>query len=187
MIAMSLEKPPFLKDPWKVHLPKAFACMTIFFHTMLHSLRLPVWQIFTVKTCHFTSPGSDPPHSHSISLIRKNFYLDSFFPRIATLWNRLLRGCLPDHYNLNFFKSRINHYVFYIYSGLASFSYIHAITSFSNLKWLLDFVLVEHWIRKSLSLTNTVIFPLNGQFQAAAAAGLSPFLSTCPMNQILAG
>ena len=36
------------------------------------------------------------------------FYVSSFFPRIARLWNSLHIECIPLNYDLNGFKSRIN-------------------------------------------------------------------------------
>ena len=50
---------------------------------------------------------SDKLHDFSVTIrrFRKDVYVNSFFPRTATLWNSLSRQCFPLSYNLNGFNS----------------------------------------------------------------------------------
>ena len=56
---------------------------------------------------------SDRLHDFSVSIPRcyKDIYVNSFFPRIARLWNSLPIECFPLTYDLGGFKSRINRYL----------------------------------------------------------------------------
>ena len=56
---------------------------------------------------------SDRLHDFYVTIRRcyKDVYVNSFFPRIARLWNSLLIECFPLSYNLNGFKSRINRHL----------------------------------------------------------------------------
>ena len=53
---------------------------------------------------------SDTLHDFSITIPRfyKNVYVNSFFPRMAKLWNSLPIECFPLTYDRSGFKSRIN-------------------------------------------------------------------------------
>lgn len=61
-------------------------------------------QTFTAKTRLVTFTGLNYPHFLRIYLVKRAFHSQIFFPRTATLWNRLRRGCFPGYYNLNLFK-----------------------------------------------------------------------------------
>ena len=52
-------------------------------------------------------------HDFSVTIPRcyKNFYVNSFFPRTARLWNSLPIEYFPLTYNLNGFNSRINRHL----------------------------------------------------------------------------
>ena len=56
---------------------------------------------------------SDRLHDFSVTIPRcyKDFYVNSFFPRTARLWNFLPIECFPLTYNLNGFRSRINRHL----------------------------------------------------------------------------
>ena len=56
---------------------------------------------------------SDSFHDFSVTIPRcyKDFYVNSFFPCTARLWNSLSIECFPLTYNLNGFKSRINRHL----------------------------------------------------------------------------
>ena len=60
------------------------------------------------STCY-----SDRLHDFSVTIPRcyKDVCVDSFFPRIARLWNYLPRECFLLTYDLSRFKSRINRYL----------------------------------------------------------------------------
>ena len=60
------------------------------------------------STCY-----SDRLHDFSVTIPRcyKDVYVDSFFPRIARLWNSLPIECFLLTYDLSRFKSRINRYL----------------------------------------------------------------------------
>ena len=57
-----------------------------------------------------STPYFDRLHDFSATIPRcyKDVYVNSFFPRIARLWNSLPIESFPLTYNLNGFKSRIN-------------------------------------------------------------------------------
>lgn len=50
--------------------------------------------------------GQNYLNSLCISLVRRRFHWNIFFPRAAELWNRHPSGYFSDHYNLNLFKFR---------------------------------------------------------------------------------
>ena len=56
---------------------------------------------------------SDRLHDFSVTIPRcyKDFYVNSFFPRTARLWNSLPIECFPLTYDLSGFKSRINRHL----------------------------------------------------------------------------
>ena len=56
---------------------------------------------------------SDRLHDFSVTIPRcyKDVYVNSFFPRIAKLWNSLPIECFPLTYDLSGFKSRINRHL----------------------------------------------------------------------------
>ena len=60
------------------------------------------------STCH-----SDRLHYLSVTTPRcyKDFYVNSFFPRTAKLWNSLLIECFPLIHDLSGCKSRINRHI----------------------------------------------------------------------------
>ena len=60
------------------------------------------------STCY-----SDRLHDFSVTIARcyKDFYVNSFFPCMAKLWNSLPIECLPLTYDLSGFKSRINRHL----------------------------------------------------------------------------
>ena len=60
-----------------------------------------------------SSRYSDRLHDFSVTISRcyKDVYVNSFFLRIARLWNCLPIECFPLTYDLNGFKSRINRYL----------------------------------------------------------------------------
>ena len=60
-----------------------------------------------------SSSCSDRLHDFSVTVSRcyKDFYVNSFFPRTARLWNSLPIECFPLTYDLNGFKSRINRHL----------------------------------------------------------------------------
>lgn len=103
-------------------------CYTVTFPWQLfrwtyHSLR-PAVQTFTGRTYQSTSIETNLPHFLHI-------------PNV-TLWKRLLRGCFPEHYNFNLFKSRVNHYLLSLSS--LPITYFTCVTphNFNNnpLQWL---------------------------------------------------
>lgn len=81
----------------------------------LHSL-VPTVQIFMARTYHDTVTESNQLHFFHIPNVRRRLHSNSFCQRTATLCNRLLCECFPKHYSFNFFKSMINHYLFYLSS-----------------------------------------------------------------------
>ena len=52
-------------------------------------------------------------YDFSVTILRcyKDVYVNSLFPRLATLWNSLPIECFPLTYYLNSFKSRINRHL----------------------------------------------------------------------------
>ena len=60
------------------------------------------------STCYF-----DRLHDFSVTIPRcyKDVYANSFFPRMAKLWNSLPIECFPLTYDLSGFKSRINRHL----------------------------------------------------------------------------
>ena len=58
---------------------------------------------------------SDRLHDFSVAIPRcyKDFYVLSFFPCTARLWNSLPMKCFPLTYDLNDFKFRIKGYLHY--------------------------------------------------------------------------
>ena len=56
---------------------------------------------------------SDRLHDFSFTIPRcyKDVYVNSFFPRIARLWNSVLIECFQLTYNLSGFKSRVNRHL----------------------------------------------------------------------------
>lgn len=76
---------------------------------------VPPVQTFATRNGHTMYTGLNLHiHSLHVLLVRRKLYLDSFFTRISTLWNRVWKTCFTDHYNHNF-KSRVN-YLTYIFS-----------------------------------------------------------------------
>lgn len=62
-----------------------------------------------------------------------SFIIYSSTPRTFTWWNGLPKWCYSDHWNLNLFKSRVNHSPSNIYSLSApSFLYGHTAASFNR-------------------------------------------------------
>ena len=59
----------------------------------------------------------------TISRCYKDFYVNSFFPLTARLWNSLPIECFPLTYNLNGFKSRINKHLLTVGSFWRDFLY----------------------------------------------------------------
>ena len=61
---------------------------------------------------------SDRLRDFSVTIPRcyKDFYVNSFFPRTARLWNSLPIECFPLSYDLSGFKSRINRYLLTVVS-----------------------------------------------------------------------
>lgn len=68
---------------------------------------------FTARTRQSTNASSTHSHPFRISLKRKKFHSDIFFPRAVTLWNRLFRGCLRGQYYQHLFKYSVNRYSTY--------------------------------------------------------------------------
>ena len=68
---------------------------------------------------------SDRLHDFSVTIPRcyKDFYVNSFFPRTARLWNALPIECFPLTYDLSGFKSRINRYLLTVGSFRTDFLY----------------------------------------------------------------
>ena len=66
------------------------------------------WNSRGRPTCY-----SDRMHDFSVTISRyyKDVYVNSFFPRIARLWNSLPIECFLLAYDLNGFKSRINRHL----------------------------------------------------------------------------
>ena len=56
---------------------------------------------------------SDRLHDFSVTIPRcyKDVYVNSFFPRMAKLWNSLPIECFPLTYDISGFKSRINRHL----------------------------------------------------------------------------
>ena len=56
---------------------------------------------------------SDRLHDFSVTISKcyKDVYVNSFFPRIARLWNSLSIECFPLTYDLSGFKSRIGRHL----------------------------------------------------------------------------
>lgn len=73
----------------------------------LHSLVLPT-QTFTARIPQVIYTESTHPHSLCIWLVWKKFHSENFIQRVVLFWNRCLKDCYPDHYNLNFFNSRVS-------------------------------------------------------------------------------
>lgn len=67
---------------------------------------MPLFQQFT----HFQLKAAMQCIQGCIPLVRQKFHSNSFFPGMTNLWNRLLRWCFPEHYNLYLFKCQINPY-----------------------------------------------------------------------------
>lgn len=85
------------------------------------------------------------PHSLHILLVRSS--TDSFFLQIVTLWNRLLKWCFPNHYNINFFKYRVNSYHSpHIFMNLPLTLATHTTSVRKHLPW----VALGHWIKWTL-------------------------------------
>ena len=61
-------------------------------------------------------------HDFPVTIPRcyKDFYVNSFFPRTATLWNSLPIECFPLTYDLNSFKSRVNRHLLTVGSFLVT-------------------------------------------------------------------
>lgn len=72
---------------------------------------VPPIQTFATKTCLAKSTGLNNSNPWHILLVKRLFHSKSFLLRTATFWKWLQRGCLPEHYNLNLFKSRVNCYL----------------------------------------------------------------------------
>lgn len=75
----------------------------------LHFFLLPSVENLTARNSYATYTEWNHTHCFHIPLRRK-FYL------FLLEKNRLPKGCFPDHYNHNPFKSRVNCYLSYIYS-----------------------------------------------------------------------
>lgn len=88
------------------------------FSTLLSFLSVILWKF--LKRTKFLDPISSGRYRQSlrVSSERSNFYLNSFFPRIFTMWNRLLGECLQilywllyNTYDLGLFKLRFSRYI----------------------------------------------------------------------------
>lgn len=104
-----------LVEGWLLYSPASFftdatSQLCSYFHEKcsdeFHSLILSV-QTFTANTRHATSTDSNPRHFPQIPNVRGKFHF-AFFPRTATLCNRLLHECFPEHYNINL---KVNRYL----------------------------------------------------------------------------
>lgn len=51
-----------------------------------------------------------------VLLINNKFHLDTFFLKTVALWSKLSRGCFPEIYKLDLFKSMVNLYLAYTFS-----------------------------------------------------------------------
>lgn len=65
----------------------------------LHFLVTPTVTLL-FKTCHVICIEMNHHHSHCIALVMNKFHLDSFFPSIVALWNRIPERCFLNHNNL---------------------------------------------------------------------------------------
>ena len=66
-------------------------------------------------SCGSSTSHSKRLHDFSVtfpSKCYKDFYVNSFFPRTARLWNSLPAECFPLTYDINGFKSRANRHFF---------------------------------------------------------------------------
>lgn len=110
-------------------------CFFVFFHDLysgeLHSLATLV-QTLTIRTHHATSTQSTNLHFLHIPLSRIKFHWDSYFSRTFAIWNGHPRGCFPDNYNRNLFKSRNKSYLFLIVCN--TFPFLHPILYSSTLR-----------------------------------------------------
>lgn len=68
----------------------------------LNRLTPPV-QSFTSMTRFAKMTKLNRPHPFRITLLRRTFQSEGFYPRTTSSWNRLPRECFPEHNNLNFF------------------------------------------------------------------------------------
>ena len=88
--------------------------LSLFYRYYFHRYSSELTQLFPLpfsqgrSTCY-----SDKLHDFSVTILRcyKDLYVNSFFPRTATIWNFLSIECFPLTYNLNGFKSRINRHL----------------------------------------------------------------------------
>ena len=66
-----------------------------------------------IKTLNCVTRYSTNAHHMTVQLpsCNKLFYSSSFFPRTARLWNSLPSSCFPTCYDLQKFKSHINHHL----------------------------------------------------------------------------
>ena len=69
---------------------------------------------------------SDRLHDIFVTIPRcyKDVYVNSFFPRMAKLWNSLHIECFPLTYHLSGFKSRINRHILTVCCNLFCASFI---------------------------------------------------------------
>lgn len=69
---------------------------------------------FTAMICHIMYINLTHPYSLHVLLVRSKFHSDCFFSGTVAMWNWLLRVYFHNCYNLNLFKSSINHYLSYL-------------------------------------------------------------------------
>lgn len=91
---------------WKFEWARGFSLIPFMRQKKNHWYSLNLSERFANKTVDM---GTVPNHTQS-----NKFYSESLYLRSSNaLWNR---GCLAEHYNVNFFKSRVNFYLFLISS-----------------------------------------------------------------------
>lgn len=63
-------------------------------------------------------------NSSRVPNIRRQFHPVRVFSRTTALWNRFTYGCLPEHFNLDLFQSRTNHYLTLLMFTITAFIHI---------------------------------------------------------------
>lgn len=98
-----------------------------------HSL-VQLFQVFTKSTPYGMTTELNHHYFHHIPFIRGEFPSNSFSPRTANLWNRLLGGYFSEHNNVNLFKSKVNQYL----SSFSSYFSLLSTSSYIRITYLTE-------------------------------------------------